>query len=313
MAPVTDSHADGRATSSNRFTRLVGCRVPLQLAAMGGVSTAPLAGAVAAAGGLGMLAAATVTADELARRVDEARTIGGPDGRVGVGFLMPFLDREAFEVAATRAAVVECFYGAPDTDLVAVVHAGGALAAWQVGSVDEARAALDADCDFVVVQGVEAGGHIHGNRPLDELLAEVRAATDRPLVAAGGIGTPRRAAALLEAGADAVRIGTRFLVTPEADVHPGYAAALVDADADDTVVTETFSLGWPDAPHRALRSSVAASDLPPAQRLPLPPGRDFAGDVAAAALYAGRSVDAVTGPATAAEIVAEFASVLVPG
>ncbi len=310
MTPVGRPRAGGRPTPSNRFTDLVGCRVPLQLAAMGGVSTAALAGAVAAAGGLGMLAAAMIPADELTRRIDGARAIGGPDGRVGVGFLMPFLDREAFEVAATRAAVIECFYGAPNADLVGVVHAGGALAAWQVGSVDEARAALDADCDLVVVQGVEAGGHVHGSRPLDELLAGVRAETDRPLVAAGGIGTPRRAADLLEAGADAVRIGTRFLVTPEADVHPDYATALVDAGADDTVVTETFSLGWPDAPHRVLRSSVAASELPPAQRLPLPPGRNFVGDVAAAALYAGRSVDAVTGPATAAEIVAEFASVL---
>ncbi|HET8930123.1 MAG TPA: nitronate monooxygenase, partial [Acidimicrobiales bacterium] len=199
----------------------------------------------------------------------------------------------------------------PDPALVQVVHAGAGLAAWQVGSTDEARAALDAGCDLVVVQGFEAGGHVHGDRPLDELLAQVRAMTDRPIVAAGGIGTAARAAALLAAGADAVRIGTRFLASAEADVHPDYAAALVAASADDTVVTETFALGWPDAPHRVLRSSIEASDLSPAQRLPLPPGRSFDGDVGAAALYAGRSVDAVTGETTAAEIVAEFAAAFV--
>jgi NAD(P)H-dependent flavin oxidoreductase YrpB (nitropropane dioxygenase family) len=278
---------------------------------MGGVSTAPLAGAVAAAGGLGMLAAAMVPADELAGRIGEAATIGGPDGRIGVGFLMPFLDRDAFEVAAEHAAVVECFYAEADPALVEVVHATGALAAWQVGSVDDARVALDAGCDFVVVQGVEAGGHVHGDRPLGELLAAVRGLTDRPIVAAGGIGTGPRAAALLDAGADAVRVGTRFLAAAEADVHPEYVAALVDATADETVVTETFAFAWPDAPHRVLRSSIDASDLAPNERLPLPPGREFTGDVAAAALYSGRSVDAVTGTTTAAEVVAEFAAALV--
>lgn len=295
---------------ANRFTDLVGCRVPLQLAAMGGVSTAALAGAVAGAGGLGMVAAALATADDLSTRIAEARAIAGPGGRIGVGFLMPFLDRDAFAVAARDADVVECFYAPPETSLVGIVHDSGALATWQVGSSAEAEAALDAGCDLVVVQGVEAGGHVRGDRPLDELLSEVRAMTARPVVAAGGIGTAGRAAALLERGADAVRIGTRFLATAEADVHPDYSAALVGARADDTAVTETFALGWPHAPHRVLRSSIEAADLPPERRLPLPPGRAFDGDVAAAALYAGRSVDAVTGPTTAAAIVAEFATAL---
>ncbi|HET8929855.1 MAG TPA: nitronate monooxygenase, partial [Acidimicrobiales bacterium] len=83
--PPTDDAATTTdpSGSANRFTALVGCRVPLQLAAMGGVSTASLAGAVAAAGGLGMLAAAMIPADELTNQIDRARMIGGPDGRIG--------------------------------------------------------------------------------------------------------------------------------------------------------------------------------------------------------------------------------------
>ena len=74
---------------------------------------------------------------------------------------------------------------------------GGALAGWQVGSTDEARAAADAGCDLVVAQGVEAGGHVRGTTGLLALLEEVRAAVDVPVVAAGGIATgprPRRRA-----------------------------------------------------------------------------------------------------------------------
>jgi imidazole glycerol phosphate synthase subunit HisF len=78
-----------------------------------------------------------------------------------------------------------------------------------VGSAEEARAAEAAGCDLVVAQGVEAGGHVRGTQPLDELLAEVLGAVSVPVVAAGGIGSAERVAQLVAAGADAVRVGTR--------------------------------------------------------------------------------------------------------
>ena len=89
--------------------------------------------------------------------------------------------------------------------------------------MDEANAAVDAGCDYVVAQGVEAGGHVRGTTPLAELLPPVRAAVDVPVVAAGGIGTAAEVRAALDQGADAVRVGTRFLAAVEADVHPDYA------------------------------------------------------------------------------------------
>ena len=86
--------------------------------------------------------------------------------------------------------------------------------------------------------------------------------------------------AALRAGADAVRIGTRLVATTEADVHPAYADALVDASNDDTILTETFAMGWPKAPHRVLRSCVEASADDPSSRSPVLPSRTFIGDVA---------------------------------
>ncbi len=305
---MTDAPRPG---SPDRFTGLVGCRVAIQLAAMGAVSTPALAGAVAGAGGLGMLSGTALPPDELDRQLSSAvAAAAGGGGVVGVGFLMPFLDVTPFEAAAGAAPLVECFYGDPDADLAQRAHDAGALLSWQVGSLDEALRAVDAGCDLVVLQGTEAGGHVRGASGLVDLVSTARPRLEVPVVAAGGIGTPARAAELLAAGADAVRVGTRFLAATEADVHPGYLAALVAADGDDTTITEAFSGGWPNAPHRVLISCVTASDADPLTRSVICPTRGFTGDVTGAALYAGRSVGAVTGETTAAAIVEEFAAAL---
>ena len=110
-----------------------------------------------------------------------------------------------------------------------------------------------------IAQGIEAGGHVRGTFGLLALLEQVLGAVDVPVVAAGGIGSGRAMAAVMAAGADGVRVGTRFLAVEEAEAHPDYVKALIDAEAQDTVYTEAFSVGWPDAPHRVLRSSLDAA------------------------------------------------------
>jgi nitronate monooxygenase len=303
-----------------RFTALVGCSVPIQQAGMG-LARRELAAAVSGAGGLGMLGGVMQPAAALAEEVEQAmRDSGGP---IGVNFLMPFLDREAVEATAERARVIEFFYGNPDPELVKAVRAAGALAAWQTGSGEEARLAEEAGCDFVIAQGVEAGGHVRGTTSLLPLLDEVLDVVDVPVVAAGGIGTERGMAAALAAGADAVRVGTRFLAAEEADVHASYAEALVEAGPEDTVLTEAFSVMWPDAPHRVLRSCVAAAEAladeyvgeiehaghrqPVARLSPPTPGRTATGRVDAMALYAGQSVGAVQRLQPAETIVRDLA------
>jgi NAD(P)H-dependent flavin oxidoreductase YrpB (nitropropane dioxygenase family) len=293
-------------TPPTPFTELVGCRLPLQQAGMGGVTTPALAAAVAREGGLGMIAAAGLTAEAVETQTRAALDAAGTEGRVGVNFLVPFLDERALESASSVTTFVECFFGVPDPSILRRIHAGGALAAWQVGSLEEARAAADAGCDVLVVQGREAGGHVRGTMPLLALLEQVRGGIDLPLVAAGGIGSGEAVASALLAGADAVRIGTRFVATSEADVHPAYADALIAAGTRDTILTEAFSMGWPNAPHRVLRRCVDATTLDPELRSPAPPTRSFTGDVAAAALYAGESVGDVTAIVPAATVVQEL-------
>ncbi len=307
---------------STRFTELVGCRCPVQLAAMGGgVTTPELVTEVSRAGGLGMLQRGP--AETFAQRLEAiAKAEAGP---FGVNFVPPLGQggAEEVELASATSRYVEHFYAEPDADVVQRVHEGGALAGWQVGSVEEARRAADAGCDLVVAQGVEAGGHVRGTVALLPLLAGVLDAVDVPVVAAGGIATPRAVAAALAAGADAVRVGTRYLVARESGAHPDYVEALLAAGAQDTVLTTEFAVGWPEAPHRVLASAVAAVQAFEAETVgavtvdgqthPLPrfsartPSRDVSGTIAAMPLYAGQGVGAVTSVAGAADVTRELA------
>jgi NAD(P)H-dependent flavin oxidoreductase YrpB (nitropropane dioxygenase family) len=251
------------------------------------------------------------------RHFDDVATL--TDKPVGCTCIAHFVRPEVVEVAASRVPIVEFFYDWPDASRVPA----NVICGWQIGSVDEAKAAVDAGCRYVIAQGVEAGGHVRGHVPLAELLTAVRDAVDVPVVAAGGIGTVDDVRRAIDLGADAVRVGTRFVATAESYAHPQYVDALVAASADDSVLTEAFGVGWPNAPHRVLRSSLDAATASPdvvgetsttgGEPVAMvrfgvsSPTRDTTGDISAMALYAGRSVSGVTRVMTAAEVVQELA------
>ena len=301
----------------NRFTDLVGCAVPLQQAGMSGTATATLAAAVSNAGGLGMIGIGRQPITLIEQFLDEVATL--TTAPVGCTCIAHFVQPGVVELAAARVPIVEFFYEWPDAARIPT----GVICGWQVGSVDEAKAAVDAGCRYVIAQGMEAGGHVRGHVPLTELLPAVRQAVDIPVVAAGGIGNAAAVRAAMDLGADAVRVGTRFVATRESYAHPDYIDALVAADSDDSVLTEAFGVGWPNAPHRVLRSAIDAATAAPADVVgetvpiggnPVPmvrfgvssPNRDTTGDIKAMALYAGRSVGSVDRVMTAAEVVAEL-------
>lgn len=306
---------------STAFTRLVGCTAPIQLAGMPMIASPELAGAVSNAGGLGMVGGARLTPEALGQLLDAVAA--HTQRPFGVNFIMHFFhDPACVEVAAAKARVVEFFYAAPRADLVELAHRAGALVSWQVGSRDEAVAAEQAGCDFIIAQGIEAGGHVRGRIGLLPLLGEVLDAVACPVLAAGGIGNARALAAVLAAGAAGARIGTRFVAATESGAHPRYVEQLLAASALDTVYTEAFSVMWPNAPHRVLRSCIAAAEaiedeivghleLPdgtlPLLRFAVPtPSRFTTGHIEAMALYAGESVSAVTRVQPAATILNEL-------
>jgi nitronate monooxygenase len=235
----------------------------------GGPSTPELAAAVANAGGLGFVAAGYLTADELDARLRRARAL--TDGALGVNlFVVPDqrVDEAAIATYADQLAREGHALGEPSFDddaLDAKIEVALAAEIDVISTtfgpppqrlLDEARVPVwatiasvaDADvaADVLVVQGSEAGGHRgafddadESDLPLLELLAAVRARTNLPLVAAGGIATREAAEAALAAGAVAVQAGTAFLLCPEAGTHEVLRAAL--RRGGSTALTRAFT------------------------------------------------------------------------
>jgi nitronate monooxygenase len=147
-----------------------------------------------------------------------------------------------------------------------------------------------------------------------------------PVLAAGGIGTARGLAAVLQAGAAGVRMGTRFIAAEESNAHPEYVQVLIAAGAEDTVLTTRFEVDCPMCPatHRVVRSAlelaedlqdrplgemeVSGSRYPIPRFFGFPPTRPMTGRITAMACYAGQSVAAIHGVQPAGEIVAELVS-----
>jgi NAD(P)H-dependent flavin oxidoreductase YrpB (nitropropane dioxygenase family) len=221
-----------------KFTELVGCRLPIQVAPMGGITTPELGGAVVGAGGHAMFGLTGTPAPAVA---DTIAAYEGACGRnYGVNFLVPFLDMEVVKIAASTAPLVEIYHGDPDEKIIRAIHEQGALASWQVTSSEEAVRAADLGCDLIVAHGIEAGGRMPGGIGLLPLLEQVLGRVSIPVLAAGGIATARGFAAVLAAGADGLRMGTRFLASKESGGHPTYVQAVVAAAAEDTTVHQSF-------------------------------------------------------------------------
>jgi nitronate monooxygenase len=308
---------------STAFTDMIACSKPIQLAGMGPVCSDELCAAVSNAGGLGMITVAATTPEQLQTRVDHIRSLTSEP--FGTNFLIPVVDRGCLRIASQSAHVVDFFWGAPDPELVSIGHAGGALVSWQVGSVDEARAAEQSGCDFIIAQGIEAGGHIRGTLGLLPLLTQVLDAVRIPVLAAGGIGSARALDAVLGAGAAGARCGTRFVAATESAAHPDYVAALMRASAKDAVRTTLYEVGCPLCPstHGVLRWAIEAALALPGdiagemrfggQTMPIrkfqgvpTPVKAMSGHVEAMCCYAGQSVGEVHSIQPAAEIVREL-------
>ena len=208
---------------------------------MGGIARHELAAAVSEAGGLGTIGGVRAP---IAAEIAAARRLTGRP--IAFNLLLPFVRPGDAEAAAAGDAIVT-FWGRPRR-----------LAAntWihQCGSVEEAKAAAAAGADAVIAQGVEAGGHVRGSTPMLELLERVRAAVNIPVLAAGGLVDAEGVRAALDSGATAAVVGTRFLLSDESHAHPDYKQRCLDAG--ETVLTELFGFGWPDAPHRVIPNAA---------------------------------------------------------
>ncbi len=236
-----------------------GLRVPILNAPMGGVAGGRLAAAVTAAGGLGLVGmGSTATAASLAAELTALGTVP----RFGIG-LVDWVIRDQPDLLETalaaRPTLLSVSFGT-DLSWVDRAHAAGILAVTQVYDADTARRAHDAGVDLLVARGAEGGGHGETRLATLPLLDVVLDAVPGPVLAAGGIGSPRSLAAVLAAGAAGAWLGTCLSACPEALTGERARQALLKAAGTDTITTRVFDIGqrldWPARfPSRVLRNA----------------------------------------------------------
>ncbi len=217
-------------------TRLLGIDLPIVQAGMSWASSAPeLPLAVSRAGGLGVIAAGPMRLPDLARAIETVRA--GTDRPFAVN--LPLYRKGADEVIdlllARPVPVLIASQGGPRRYLERF-QAVGTVCLHVVAGVEHALKAVDAGVDGLTVAGAEAGGHPPASAVSTLVLvrAVARATAAIPIVASGGFADGAGLAAALAVGAGAAQFGTRFLASPEANVHPAYKDAVLAASVEDT-------------------------------------------------------------------------------
>jgi nitronate monooxygenase len=304
---------------------LFGLKYPIFQAPHGGAGP-DLVAAVSGSGGLGILGGTRLTPEDARRAVATVRA--RTDRRFAVNYILAFDPSSLPVVLENGAPVLHFSWGLPTKEMVSAVRAAGAKFGVQVANASGARSALDLGADYLVCQGVEAGGHVQSGIALYELLPKVLdQAGKTPVLAAGGIAHGRKIRAALLAGASGAMLGTRFVATQESLAHPEYKNVLIKSRGSETSMSVCFQDGWPGATHRSLRNRTLerweAAGSPPVGRRPgegdvvatrldgtsilrynfASPQRDLRGAITDMALFAGQGLDDVTDLPSAAELV----------
>lgn len=309
---------------------VLGIELPIILAPMGGAVGPDLAAAVSNAGGLGILPLWVTDVDTTRASIRATRSLTSAPFAVNLN--MEFDQDERLDVCLDEGVPIISFFWRDPTPLVGRAKDAGAVVMHTVGDAASARRAVDSGVDVIVAQGWEAGGHVRGMVATMPLVpAVVDQVGDVPVVAAGGIADGRGLAAALALGAGAGWIGTRFLASEEATIHPDYRARVLEIAETDTVhLADLFDGGWPNAPHRVIHNSTVAAweaagrprsgDRPGegevvattpsrgeiVRYLCCTPGADATGDIEALPMWAGQSSALVTRVQPAAGIVDEI-------
>jgi NAD(P)H-dependent flavin oxidoreductase YrpB (nitropropane dioxygenase family) len=229
---------------------LFGVRYPIVQTGMGWVSGPRLTSATSSAGGLGILASATMTYDELEAAIRETRSrTANP---IGVNLRADAPDAaQRIDLLAREGVRVASFALAPKQDLIKRCKDHGLVVVPSIGARRHAEKVAGWGADAVIVQGGEGGGHT-GQVPTTVLLPQVVDAVDIPVIAAGGFFDGRGLVAALAYGAAGIAMGTRFLLTSDSAVSEAVKAVYLSKGVTDTVVTREVD----GMPHRVLRTDL---------------------------------------------------------
>ena len=233
-----------------RITELLGIEYPIIQGGMAWVAESHLAAAVSAAGGLGLIGGANAPAEVIRNYIREVKAVTDKPFGVNVMLMSPYADEVAKVIVEEGVKVVTTGAGNPEK-YMEMWKAAGIKVIPVVASVALAKRMERYGADAVVAEGTESGGHI-GEATTMTLVPQVVDAVSIPVIAAGGIGDGRGIAAAFMLGAEAVQMGTRFLVAKECTVHQNYKdRVLMAKDIDSTVTGRTHG-----HPVRCLRNQM---------------------------------------------------------
>ncbi len=218
-----------------RITELLQIETPIIQGGMAWVAEHNLAAAVSDAGGLGIIGAANAPADWVRGEIRKARERTDKPIGVNVMLLSPYADEVAKVLAEEKVPVITTGAGNPGK-YMELWKAAGSKVIPVVASVALARMMERGGADAVIAEGTESGGHI-GSATTMTLVPQVVDAVKVPVIAAGGIGDGRGMAAAFMLGAEAVQLGTRFVVAKESICHPNYKERIIKAKDIDSAVT----------------------------------------------------------------------------
>lgn len=218
-----------------RITELIGTEYPIIQGGMAWVAENHLAAAVSNAGGLGLIGGASAPPEVIRDYIRKVKEATDKPFGVNVMLMSPYADEVAKVVVEEGVTIVTTGAGSPEKYMAMWKEAGIKIIP-VIASVALAKRMERCGADAVVAEGTESGGHI-GETSTMVLVPQVVDAVSIPVIAAGGIGDGRGVAASLMLGAEAVQIGTRFLVAKECMVHPNYKDRVIKAKDIDSSVT----------------------------------------------------------------------------
>jgi enoyl-[acyl-carrier protein] reductase II len=237
------------------ITKLLGIKYPIFQGGMAQIATAPLVGAVANAGGLGIIGSGGFTADRLREEIQKTKAITDKPFAVNLMLMMKNIPELIDVILEEGVKIVTTGAGTP-APYMDTFKENGIIVIPVVPSVKIAKKMEALGVDAIVAEGTEAGGHV-GETTTMSLLPQVVSAVSIPVIGAGGIADGRGVAAAFALGAQGVQVGTRFLATVECPTHPNFKQAVIDADDTSTTVTGR-SLG---GPVRSIKNSMIAEFL----------------------------------------------------
>lgn len=240
-------------STTEKLKELLGIAIPIIQAPVGSTVTPSLVAAVSKAGGLGGIPLTWSTIEETQSFINEVRNKTSKP--FYANFVLNFEPKTLQTALDLGVKIIQFSWGLPDSKMIKAIKSVNGIMGIQVANAKGAKQAIDLGADYLICQGIEAGGHVQSSRNLKQILQEVLHISNHvPVLASGGIADAITMKTFMDLGAAGVVMGSRFVATQENGAHDLYKQNLVNANLEDTIYTICMNKGWDAAAHRVLRN-----------------------------------------------------------